>query len=130
MAIEFRKIITRDMLRAEPGTLFVFGDNLLRVGLGGQAKEMRGEPNAVGIPTKKAPRNSDDAFFSDEDFDTVKPELDAAFAVLEQHLSAGGRVVWPSDGVGTGFAALPSRAPAIWSYLEQRRTALDGGDAA
>jgi redox-sensitive bicupin YhaK (pirin superfamily) len=29
--------------------LFVFGDNLRRTGFGGQAAEMRGEPNAVGI---------------------------------------------------------------------------------
>jgi len=53
MGIRTEKHITRQMLRAEPGTLWVFGDNLQRKGLGGQAKEMRGEPNAIGIPTKK-----------------------------------------------------------------------------
>lgn len=42
--IEYRDHITRAMLRAEPEKLFVFGDNFVRTGFGGQAKEMRGEP--------------------------------------------------------------------------------------
>ncbi|KKL05458.1 hypothetical protein LCGC14_2605850, partial [marine sediment metagenome] len=53
--IEYRDHITRQMLRDEPDTLFVFGDNMQRRGLGGQAFAMRGEPNAVGIPTKIFP---------------------------------------------------------------------------
>jgi hypothetical protein len=46
------KHITREMVRADPSTVFVFGDNMARNGLAGQAKEMRGEPNAIGVPTK------------------------------------------------------------------------------
>jgi len=37
MPIEYRKLITRPMLQQAPETLFVFGDNMLRKGLGGQA---------------------------------------------------------------------------------------------
>ncbi|MEC7290450.1 MAG: hypothetical protein VXW22_10215, partial [Pseudomonadota bacterium] len=47
--------IYRQDLRANPGTIYVFGDNTERVGLGGQAKEMRGEPNARGIATLWSP---------------------------------------------------------------------------
>ena len=55
--IIYQKFIYRSDLKANPSVLYLFGDNLQRVGLGGQAKEMRGEPNAVGIATKKAPDN-------------------------------------------------------------------------
>ena len=34
------KIIKRDKLKSNPDILYLFGDNLLRKGLGGQAKEM------------------------------------------------------------------------------------------
>ena len=42
-----------EQCRANPRAIYVFGDNLLRKGLGGQAKEMRGEPNTLGIVSKK-----------------------------------------------------------------------------
>ena len=47
------KVITRDKIKENPDVLYLFGDNLLRKGLGGQAKEMRGEPNTLGIVSKK-----------------------------------------------------------------------------
>ena len=49
------KWITREELQRHPELIFVFGDNMLRKGFGGQAKEMRGEPNAVGVPVKWRP---------------------------------------------------------------------------
>ena len=125
MPLEYRKWITREMLQAEPDTLFVFGDNLQRKGLGGQAKSMRGEPNAIGIPTKKRPSNNEDAFFTDQDLDEVRNEIDSEFRRLEAHLIAGGFVVWPEDGIVTGFADLPRRAPKFWDYLEGNRSRLE-----
>ncbi len=124
MPLEYRKWITREMLQEETNTLFVFGDNLQRKGLGGQAKFMRGEPNAVGIPTKKAPSNKEHAFSSDEDFREAIAEIDSAFCRLSTHMKSGGIVVWPEDGIGTGFAELPRRAPKIWQYLEKCRAQL------
>jgi len=47
--------IERSMLQADPEARFVFGDNAERWGLGGQAKEMRGEPNAIGVATLWSP---------------------------------------------------------------------------
>lgn len=123
--IEYRKRITRQMLRDEPEKLFVFGDNLERRGLGGQAREMRGEPNAVGIPTKRSPSMVDGSFFTNDDFYVVRTEIDPAMAKLAAHLLAGGTVVWPADGIGTGLADLPRRAPWIWTYLEHHRADLD-----
>lgn len=57
----------------------LFGDNLERRGFGGQAASMRGEPNAIGIPTKKSPTYKDEAFFSDDEFGQNKAAIDAAF---------------------------------------------------
>ena len=122
---EQRQRITREMLRAERDKLFVFGDNMLRCGYGGQAAVMRGEPNAVGIPTKWRPSMEDAAFFRDFDFPTIKRDLDEAMTRLHRHMRQGGGVVWPADGVGTGLAKLPTRAPRIARYIGLCRTALE-----
>jgi hypothetical protein len=114
------------MLRQAPGTLFVFGDNLQRTGFGGQAAEMRGEPNAVGIPTKIRPQNTEGSFFSDADYGKVIPIIDAAFSTLEQHLERGGDVVFPADGIGTGRARLASMAPRINAHVLSRVARLQG----
>lgn len=106
-------------LQAAPGTLFVFGDNVSTLGRGGQARECRGEPNAVGIPTKWHPTMDEDAFFTDDALDTVRPRIQAEFRRLASHLQAGGDVVWPTDGVGTGLAQLPQRAPAVADFINR-----------
>ena len=112
--IEYRKFITRQMIRNEPDKLFVFGDNLQRKGLGGQAKEMRGEPNAVGIPTKWAPSMDEDAFLTDNDLGIWTHCSCNDSARLLVHHANGGIIVWPEDGIGTGLAQLPQRSPLIW----------------
>lgn len=123
-SITMADFITRPDLQANPGTLFVFGDNMKERGLGGQARQMRGEPNAVGIPTKWKPTMESDAYFIDSDFPAVQGLIDERFNALLDHLRSGGRVVWPSSGIGTGLADLKNRAPRIWDYIETRRNAL------
>lgn len=113
----FVKRYTRELIKSFPDTLFVFGDNMARSGYGGQAREARGEPNAVGIPTKWAPTSAPEAFFKDEDFDKVIPIIDAHFLTLHLHF---GKVIWPEDGIGTGLAELDLRAPKIFSYIERK----------
>lgn len=124
MPIRYEKRITRDMLRAEPETLFLFGDNLQRRGLGGQAKEMRGEPNAVGIPTKKAPSMHPCDMYKDADLGAYLDARAHDVMRLSRHLMDGGTVVLPADGLGTGRAQLKQSAPAIWSQLQEDLTAL------
>lgn len=109
--------ITRQNLKDNPRTLYVFGDNLQEVGHGGQAASMRGEPNALGIPTKRSPSMAPRAFFTDADLDEVGPIIDRKFAILRAHVDAGGDVVFPQDGLGTGLSELPQRAPAILNYI-------------
>jgi len=119
MPIRYEKRVTRDMLLAEPTWLWVFGDNLKRTGLGGQAKEMRGEPNAVGIPTKKEPSMHPVAFFRDWDLDAYLDARAHDLYRLQRHLRGGGTVVLPADGLGTGRAALKLSAPKIWEQLQE-----------
>jgi len=116
--------IKRSFVKANPTCLFVFGDNVKRIGMGGQAKECRGEPNAIGIPTKWYPSMEESSFFTDSCLDTVKPILDKEFDRLKRHLDNGGTVYVPTDGVGTGLAQLPTRAPKIYEYICEQFTYL------
>ena len=52
------KWITRSFVREHRDHIFLFGDNLARSGFGGQAAQMRAEPNAIGLPTKKLPSST------------------------------------------------------------------------
>ena len=123
--IERMRFITREYVRANRDKLFLFGDNLERRGFGGQAAAMRGEPNAIGIPTKKSPRYKDDAFFSDDEFEQNKAAIDAAFGKVTQAVTEAVRsIVIPSDGLGTGRAELDKRAPRTFVYLQKRLAAL------
>lgn len=107
-----------------PNWLFVFGDNFARVGTGGQAKEMRGEPNAIGIATKMKPLFAEDAYLTDSDLLRAAAEFNLKFSLLHRHLDRGGVVVWPEDGIGTGYAELISRAPKIWALLDTYKAKL------
>ena len=114
MPIRYQEWITREEVRANPRTLYVFGDNLAGTGYGGQAKEMRGEYNVIGIPTKDSP-----AFYaSDSKALEYLNVWVARFNQIYCWLDAGGDVVWPADGIGTGLADMSNRAPILWSMLE------------
>lgn len=112
--------ITRSMLQTNPKTLFVFGDNMMRLGLGGQAKEMRGEPNSVGIPTKWSPNTTLEAYFINADISNPKilSEINKGFDRLEKHLKENGDVIFPKAGIGTGLSQLEHRAPEVLKYIE------------
>lgn len=123
--VERMPFITREMVRANRDKLFIFGDNLERSGYGGQAAAMRGEPNAIGIPTKKSPTNRAGAFFTDLEFEQNKAVIDAAFADVTNAIPDSIRViVSPSCGLGTGRAQLNRRAPRTFAYLQQRLAEL------
>jgi hypothetical protein len=119
MSILYMRFIARVDLKANPHVLFIWGDNLERTGMGGQAAEMRGEPNGVSIMTKKAPRRDDAAYFTDADREDFRKYLSSPYRLLEKHLKAGGLVVCPAAGVGTDRAALPEKAPACFKMLRK-----------
>lgn len=120
------KFITREYVRSNPDKLFLFGDNLEGRGFGGQAAAMRGEPNAVGIPTKKSPSFAERAFFTDDEFALNKAAIDTAFSTILAAIKDSNKiVVIPADGLGTGRAQLDKRAPRTFAYLQRRLADLD-----
>lgn len=112
-----QKQIFRSDLQANPEVAYVFGDNMMRSGLGGQAKEMRGEPNAFGIPTKKMPNMLTSAFFTDDDYEGASRAIWHAFHRIKE--AGFWVVVVPADGLGTGLAQLDKRAPRIFKFLNE-----------
>lgn len=110
--IKYLPWITRNMLRAEPDAIFVFGDNAKRYGLGGQAKEMRGEPNALGVATLYEPGMYYRAG------DPIATAIVAGdLATLAAKIARGATVYVPSDGLGTGLARLPESAPTLANLI-------------
>jgi hypothetical protein len=84
---------TRQDLRDNPAKLFVFGDNFARRGLGGQAREARGEPNAIGIRTQKAPTYEPSDFLTDAEYGANVTAILADFVAVFEALARGQVVV-------------------------------------
>lgn len=112
--------IYRADLRANPIVLYVFGDNEARLGLGGQAREMRGEPNAIGVATLKAPGVFWSGYETERQCAVIDRDLEPLFAALRD----GRTVVFPLDGIGTGLARLWMVAPDTWAHLQTRISEL------
>lgn len=123
MPVLFQELIRREDLRAHPERLYLFGDNEARLGQGrgaGQAAECRGEPNAVGVATKKRPSMTPGSFWSDDDFERCAAIIDRDLERAFEHAKAGGMVVVPRSGIGTGRSELPSRAPRLMEHIRTR----------
>ena len=128
MLVLTQEFISRADLQNNPEYLYLFGDNLSRWGKAGQAQEMRGEPNAFGIATKRSiSRGYPYDYFFDGDQDAYE-YIEADFDKLEYVLSSGKykAVVVPSQGLGTGLARLPQNAPRLYKYIADRIERLKG----
>jgi hypothetical protein len=115
--------IKRDDLRAAPDARFVFGDNSIRQGYGGQADSMRDEPNAIGVATKWLPGGSLDQYFADDDPAALK-FVDGDIDLVVAALLEGRTVNVPRDGLGTGLSQLPALAPKLHQHIVDRFRAL------
>jgi hypothetical protein len=124
MPVISQKFIFRSDLQANPTVKYLFGDNLIRAGLGGQAKEMRGEPNAIGVATKRCPGMGRQDFFSDLQYHELISLIDIDLKPAFTHVEAGGILVIPEDGLGTVLSQLPERAPKVNDYLWNRLASL------
>lgn len=107
--------------KAHPDYLYVFGDNLTRKGNQGQAI-IRGLKNAIGIATKTKPSRTEDSYFTDADLKQNKKYIDrdikAILNKMKDNTYKG--VIFPEDGLGTGLAELPTRAPETYNYLVEQ----------
>ena len=116
MRVRTESVITVEMCRANPDDIFVFGDNIVKAGKrkgAGQA-EIRDEPNAFGIPTKRSPSTKDDAYFSDLDTEiaAVKSRLRELYKLAKTK-----RIVFPAAGLGTGRAKMATKSPKAWAEM-------------
>lgn len=132
LVIRQHRIFRKD-IQANRHILYIFGDNLDREGMGGQAKEMRGEPNSFGIATKRSITHSfPDDFFFDSDKDVI-PILETEFDRLHSHIVEMMRkdeteykvIVIPMDGIGTGLSRMPELAPNALKYIEEQFKKLE-----
>lgn len=115
--IEIFKIYKVKDLKNNPNKIFVFGDNLKRKGEGGQAI-IRGEENAYGIVTKKSPSSKSSSYFTDDDLEDNKENIDKDIQKIK--LDGRKNIVFPKDGLGTGLAKLNKKAPDTYKYLKDR----------
>ena len=100
-----------------PEKYYVFGDNLIHDGYGGQAI-IRSCQNAIGIPTKRLPSMDDDAFFSDQpdEFKAVQKFLNKLYILYNRKEKP--IIVFPTDGLGTGRAMLKEKSPKIYKLID------------
>jgi hypothetical protein len=122
MPLRYVKWISRADVQKNPESFFVFGDNAQRVGMGGQAGSMRGEPNSIGVATKWAPGRNKVDYFSDGDPSVLPAALsiiDADLKKVSDQLFLGKLIYVPSDGLGTGLSELPTRAPRLYAYMHR-----------
>jgi hypothetical protein len=125
MTVIYQKMVHREDLKRNPNILYMFGDNEKRAGLGGQAAEMRGETNAVGIRTKRAPGRDDESYWSDRNLDANCAKIEEDLARVKGHLRRGGLVVLPIDGIGTNRADMEKRCPRTFYVLQQSLASLE-----
>jgi len=112
------KKITRDIIQQNPDVIFVFGDNDLRRGKGGQAYSARGEKNVLGIRTKKKPATTEDSYYTDKEFEQNKKKIIEDVLRVKRAIDEGKKVyLFPK--IGEGRAELQRRAPKTYAFLKK-----------
>lgn len=113
----FNGLWNEDICYEHPTWLFVYGDNDVGRGRGGQAI-IRDCSNTIGIPTKKFPNNRESSFYTDEEYDINCRKIDQAINNIKRAMRGQfDAVVFSAYGIGTGLAALNIRAPRTFDYL-------------
>ena len=101
-----------------PDKIFIFGDNNLRYGKGGQAI-IRDLVNTYGIRTKRAPNNDESSFYTDDDYDDNILRIRQDIRAIKRLEDNGKTIVFSSGGYGTGLAKLNIKAPNTFRYLNE-----------
>lgn len=97
--------------------IFVFGDNLKRVGTGGAAA-LRDLPNTYGFITKKEPSFNDAAYYRPEEYIKVyQREIDQLKAIIR---TSPGKI-WYISKLGSGLA----NKYHIWEEVISKRIKSD-----
>lgn len=118
---------TRKLVESNPSMIFVYGDNDMRIGMGGQAGACRGLPNTIGVRTKKCPGMGKEDFYSDTEYFENAKKITADFQLIRDALARGENVAFPKDGLGTGLSELPTRAPRTFAFVRRCLDVVTGG---
>lgn len=116
MLIYYQRFINRLDLVHNRHMLFVFGDNTIRQGLGGQAKEMRNEPNSHGIATLWRPG----VYFEDKDYNEIIQIIGRDLDLFEQKSKSFEGIIMPMSGIGTGLAYMNLHAPNCFDFMSSQ----------
>lgn len=119
MPILYQKFINREDVAMNTKATYVFGDNDVRQGFGGQAAAMRGFPNSIGVRTKKYPSIAWDSFYNDAEYDDNVAKMDEDLDQVRDILWQGRLVIMPMDGLGTGLSDLANYAPKTAKWLNE-----------
>lgn len=107
---------SQQVVKSNPDKIYIFGDNDLRIGLGGQAV-IRNLSNTFGIRTKKIPSNTQDSFYSDSEYEFNKQKILQDVLQIKLFQISGNQIVFSDGGYGTGLASLKTKAPKTFKYL-------------
>ena len=117
--IETMDVFTEEIVKANPNKLFVFGDNMLRYGKGGQAV-IRDLPNTLGVVTKREPSTDANAYFSDAVDEMNALDWDIARLNILKNSKVFTHIVFPTKGLGTGRAQMKSKSPMLYKMMKQK----------
>ena len=121
--IIWKEFWTEKEVNEHPTWLFIYSDNDIKRGKGGQAI-IRYCTNSVGIPTKKIPNNVPSSYYTDNDYDLNILKIDKAIKHIQELSNKYEKIIFPENGFGTGLAKLASKAPKTNSYLNEKITEL------
>lgn len=115
------RFFTIEQCRINFDTLFVFGDNLLRVGMAGQAS-IREQVNAIGLATKNAPGVNSEDYFNDVNFEGNCKVIDEEIEKIKKYAEEKEfkAICFPFQGLGTGLSAMQTMCPKTFCYLTIR----------
>jgi hypothetical protein len=109
--------------QSKPQTLFLFGDNTMRVGNGGQAI-IRNLPNSLGVITKKVPNTKEEAFFRDKDLEEYKEYLEIDMSILREKGKDFDEIV-VNKNIGLGLADMLNKCPLCYQELIKTLTEFE-----
>lgn len=120
----------RSEIKENTDKVYLFGDNTDdRLNTKYEPKStqavIRNLDNAIGIDTKKDRGTKNSSYFTDNDFNEFKEQVDKAISKAK---NSGKTIVIPKDGIGTGKAMLKEKAPKLFEYLEDQLEVLSKGE--